>query len=69
MGVDISHIIRNDYYEVNDLDKSKVYAQEIIEKLKKGKTYFIKVRAYNKNADNSLVYGKWSKVKKVKIVK
>ena len=35
MGVDISHIIRNDFYEVNDLDKSKVYVQEIIEKLKK----------------------------------
>ena len=36
-----------------------------IKKLKKGKTYFIKARAYRKRADGSRVYGKWSKVKKL----
>ena len=39
-----------------------------ISKLKKGKVYYIKVRAYKKNGD-ALVYGKWSAVKKVKIKK
>ena len=39
-----------------------------IKKLKKKKTYFVRVRAY-KLADGKKVYGKWSSVKKVKIKK
>lgn len=39
-----------------------------IKGLKKGKTYYVKVRAYNKKAGKK-VYGKWSKVKKIKIKK
>lgn len=39
-----------------------------IKKLKKGKTYYVEVRAYVKSGKNK-VYGKWSKVKKVKIKK
>ncbi|MBR1599829.1 MAG: fibronectin type III domain-containing protein [Lachnospiraceae bacterium] len=38
-------------------------------KLKKGKTYYVKVRAYNTDSQNTKVYGKWSAVKKVKIKK
>lgn len=37
-------------------------------KVKKGKTYYIRVRAYNKTSTGKL-YGKWSKVKKIKIKK
>lgn len=39
-----------------------------LKKLKKKKTYFIRIRAY-KIADGKKVYGKWSSVKKVKIKK
>ena len=39
-----------------------------IKKLKKKKTYFVRVRAY-KLVDGKKVYGKWSAVKKVKIKK
>ena len=38
-------------------------------KLKKGKTYYVKVRAYKKDSANSKVYGSYSAVKKVKIKK
>ena len=40
----------------------------MIKKLKKKKTYFVRVRAY-KLVDGKKVYGKWSAVKKVKIKK
>lgn len=39
-----------------------------LRKLKKKKTYFIRIRAY-KIADGKKVYGKWSSVKKVKVKK
>ena len=39
-----------------------------ISKLKKGKTYFVKVRAYNLNGSKK-VYGTYSSVKKVQIKK
>lgn len=40
-----------------------------IKKLKKGKTYYVRVRAYKKDSTGRKVYGKYSKVKKVKITK
>lgn len=40
-----------------------------ITKLKKGKTYYVKVRAYKKDSTGKKVYGKYSKVKKVRIKK
>ncbi len=39
-----------------------------IKKLKKGKTYFVRIRAYKKESGLNL-YSEWSKVKKVKIKK
>ena len=44
--------------------KNKLH--KIIKKVKKGKTYYVRVRAYRK-ASGKKVYGKWSKVKKIKI--
>ena len=49
--------------------KSTVKRKITLKKLKKGKKYFIKARAYNVDADGNKVYGKWSKVKKVKVKK
>lgn len=40
-----------------------------LKKLKKGKTYYVKVRAYVKNPSNKKVYGAYSAVKTIKIKK
>lgn len=40
-----------------------------VKKLKKGKTYYVKVRAYKVDSANSRVYGKYSSVKKITIKK
>ena len=40
-----------------------------IKSLKKGKTYYIRARAYTKNSKGKTVYGQWSKPKKVKVKK
>lgn len=40
-----------------------------IKGLKKGKTYYVKVKAYKKDSAGKKVYGKYSKVKQVKISK
>ena len=38
-------------------------------KLKKGKTYYVRVRAYNLDGDKKVYSKKWSAVKKIKIKK
>lgn len=43
-------------------------SEKTITKLKKGKTYYVRVRAYKKSAGKK-IYGKWSKIKKIKIRK
>ncbi|MBO4337029.1 MAG: hypothetical protein J5842_03055, partial [Lachnospiraceae bacterium] len=40
-----------------------------LKKLKKGSTYFIRIRSYTRRSDGTLVYGKWSGIKKIKIKK
>jgi hypothetical protein len=40
-----------------------------VAKLKKGKTYYVRVRAYKVDSTGAKVYGKWSSVKHVKITK
>lgn len=47
---------------------SKGNSKKIIKNLKKNKTYYIRVRAYNYNGKKK-IYGKWSKVKKVRTKK
>ena len=37
--------------------------------LKKGKTYYVKVRGYKKDSTGNKKYGKYSKVKTVKVTK
>lgn len=43
-------------------------SQKTITKLKKGKTYYVRVRTYKKSSGKR-IYGKWSKIKKIKIKK
>ncbi len=40
-----------------------------LSKLKKGKTYYVKARAYKKDSNGTKIYGKYSSVKKIKIKK
>ncbi|MBR1693652.1 MAG: fibronectin type III domain-containing protein, partial [Lachnospiraceae bacterium] len=40
-----------------------------VKKLKKGKTYYVRVRAYKTDGNGNKVYGKWSAIKKVKVKK
>ena len=49
--------------------KNAKKASLTFKKLKKNKTYFVKVRAYTLDPNGNKVYGDWSKVKKVKIRK
>ena len=45
------------------------YDSIIVKGLSKGKTYYVRIRAYVKDDYGNKVYGKWSAVKKVKIKK
>lgn len=45
----------------------KSISKKYISKLKKGKIYYVRVRAYRKSANGVKKYGKWSKVKKCKV--
>lgn len=45
-----------------------INSQKTISRLSKGKTYYVKIRAYRK-VDGQKYYGKWSNTKKVKIKK
>lgn len=47
----------------------KKTSKKTITKLKKGKTYYVRVRAYKKKTSGGRIYGKWSKIKKIKIKK
>ncbi|MDE6434086.1 MAG: InlB B-repeat-containing protein [Lachnospiraceae bacterium] len=51
---------------------SKVYKKNqtftrTVSKLKPNKIYYVRVRAYKKDSTNAKVYGKWSKVKKIRV--
>lgn len=48
---------------------SIISTSKSISKLTRGKTYYVKVRAYKLNSEGTRVYGSYSAVKKVKIVK
>lgn len=43
-------------------------SQKTLTRLKKGRTYYVRVRAYKKSSGRK-IYGKWSKIKKIKIRK
>lgn len=64
------YIIATDKKFKKNVKKSTTTKTSVrFKKLKKGKTYYVKVRAYKKDSANSKVYGSYSAVKKVKIKK
>ena len=67
-GYDVQYALNNKFTK-SKKSKSLNKLTLTIKKLKKGKTYYVRVRAYNKDSDGNKVYGKWSTVKKVKIKK
>ncbi|MCR4691113.1 MAG: fibronectin type III domain-containing protein, partial [Lachnospiraceae bacterium] len=56
-------------FKNNKKSKSITKTSYTFKKLKKDKTYFVRVRAYNRDKNGKKVYGKWSKVKQVKVKK
>lgn len=68
-GYQIKYSTDKKFTKNTDTKKAKSSAKsKTIRKLEDGKTYYFKVRAYNKT-EKSNVYGKWSKVRNVKMVK
>ena len=65
-GYQIQYATNKKYRKAKKITTSKT--KYTIKKLKKKKTYYVRVRAYTVN-NGKKVYGKWSKVKKVKIKK
>ena len=65
-GYQIQYATNKKYKKGKKITTSKT--KYTIKKLKKKKTYYVRVRAYTVN-NGKKVYGKWSKVKKVKIKK
>lgn len=57
---------RNRKFTKGKKTKTTPYSFIWVKKLKKGATYYVRVRAYNK-ANGKKLYGKWSKVKKIKL--
>ena len=59
----------NKKFTKNKKSKSTNKLTLTIKKLKKDKTYYVRVRAYNPDSSGIKVYGEWSAIKKVKIKK
>lgn len=68
MGYEVSYALNKKFTKNK---KAKTLSNTIFTaaKLKKGKTYYFRVRAYNQDSNGNKLYGKWSSVKKVKIKK
>ena len=49
-----------------DIKKNRTTSTKIKKKLKSGKKYYVRVRAYKKNG-KSKIYGSYSKIKSVKV--
>ena len=65
-GYQLQYALNKKFKKKKSIQTGKI--KYTIKKLKKKKTYYIRVRAYKMNGKKK-IYGKWSKVKKVKIKK
>ena len=67
-GYQVQYALDKDFTE-SVKTKSLSKTSLTVKKLKKKKTYYVRVRSYVKDSNNKKVYSKWSKAKKVKIKK
>jgi uncharacterized repeat protein (TIGR02543 family) len=68
-GYQISYSTNNKFTKSTTVTKNTSKTSYTATKLKKGKTYYVRVRAYKIDSTKAKVYGKWSSVNKVKITK
>ena len=66
-GYEISYAMNKKFKKASSITASKTKAT--ISKLKKGKTYYVRVCAYNLDSTGQKVRGKWSSAKKVTVKK
>lgn len=67
LGYEVVYSTKKNFNSYNS--GTTAYNEVAVTGLKKGKTYYIKVRAYKKDSTGSIVYGQYSAVKKVKVTK
>ncbi|MBR4759222.1 MAG: fibronectin type III domain-containing protein, partial [Lachnospiraceae bacterium] len=67
-GYEIQYSTKKNFKK-NSKTKTTKKVKYTIKSLKKKKTYYVRVRAYKTDVAGKKVYGKWSKVKKVKVKK
>ena len=65
-GYQIQYSTNNKFKKAATVTCSKKTAKTTIKRLKKGKKYYVRIRAYKK-IGNKKYYGAWSKVKSVKV--
>ena len=68
-GYQISYAKKKSFSGAKKKNANAYKESMTIKKLTKGKTYYVRVRAYVENEYGGKIYGKWSNVKKVKIKK
>ena len=68
-GYEIAYSTSKKFTKKTTVKVTTTKTSKKITKLKKGKTYYVKVRAYKLDSAGSKVYGKYSKALKVKIKK
>jgi hypothetical protein len=67
LGYQVQYSLNKNFKGAKTINATKTTTT--VKKLKKGKTYYVRVRAYNLSAKNKTQYGKWSATKSVKIKK
>ena len=68
-GYQIQYSIKKSFKKKITKSLKTKYLNKTIKNLKAKKRYYIKVRAYAKNKGGNLIYGKWSKIKVLKVRK
>ena len=68
-GYEVSYATQKNFKNAKKKNVSVSAKNYTITKASKGKTYYIKVRAYKKDSTGKKIYGKYSDVKKIKISK
>ena len=68
-GYEVQYAANSDFSDAKITKVKANKAKAAISKLKKGSTYYVRVRAWSYDVFDEVVYGNWSAVKSVKITK